>query len=115
MVGINSEQQRTLQTLIQMTLCMKIIIWGGYVWKLYFGSFMKPKLQEGFVFGTEYALEVELAKVEAPSNPYTNLRFLNEENAYLVFDLFKVAVLSKLKYHQLSRVLKYTLDQMECK
>jgi hypothetical protein len=46
-------------------------------------------LQEGFVFGTEYTFEVELAKVEAPSNPHTNHQLLNEENAQRNFDLLQ--------------------------
>jgi hypothetical protein len=50
---------------------------------------MKPKLQEGFLFGTEYTFEVEVAKVDAPSNPCTNHRLLNEENAQRVFDLLQ--------------------------
>jgi hypothetical protein len=50
---------------------------------------MKPKLQEGFVFGTEHTFEVEVVKVEAPSNPYTNHQFLNEENAQRVFELLE--------------------------
>jgi hypothetical protein len=62
---------------------------AGYVWQLYFGSSMKPELQEGFLFGTEHAFEVEVAKVDAPSNPCTNHRLLNEENAQRVFDLLQ--------------------------
>ena len=42
------------------------------MWHVYFWSFMKPKLQEDFVFGTEYLFEVELAKAEVPNNSYTN-------------------------------------------
>ena len=50
---------------------------------------MKPKLQEGFVFGTGQTIKVELAKVEAPSHPCTSHRFLNEENAQHVYDLLQ--------------------------
>jgi hypothetical protein len=62
---------------------------AGYMWQVYFGSSMKPKLQEGFVFGTEQTFEVELAKVEEPSHPCTNHRLLNEENAQRVYDLLQ--------------------------
>ena len=60
-----------------------------YVWQLYFGSSIKPKLQEDFLFGTEHTFEVEVVKVDAPSNPCTNHQLLNEENVQHVFDLLQ--------------------------
>lgn len=44
-------------------------------------------LQEGFVFGTMFTFEVEVSKVDAPTNPCTNHRFLNKDNVERVYNL----------------------------
>jgi putative transposon-encoded protein len=48
---------------------------------------MKMKLQEGYVFGTMFTFEVEVSKVDAPTNPCTNHRFLNKDNVEQVYNL----------------------------
>jgi hypothetical protein len=52
-----------------------------------FGSYMKMKLQEGYVYGTMFTFEVEVSKVDAPTNPCTNHRFLNKDNVERVYNL----------------------------
>jgi hypothetical protein len=48
---------------------------------------MKMKLQEGYVYGTMFTFEVEVSKVDAPTNPCTNHRFLNKDNIERVYNL----------------------------
>jgi hypothetical protein len=55
--------------------------------QVYFGSSMESKLHEGYVFGLDYTFQVELSKVEAPSDPCTNDRLLNEEDAKHIYGL----------------------------
>ena len=54
---------------------------------MYFGSSLKPKLKEGYVFGPEYTFAVELTKVAGPCDPCTNHRMFNEENAFRIYDM----------------------------
>ena len=54
---------------------------------MYFGSSLKPKLKEGYVFGSEYTFAVELTKVAVPSHPCTNHRMFNEENAIRIYEM----------------------------
>jgi hypothetical protein len=57
--------------------------------QVYFGSSIESKLHEGYVFGLDYTFQVELAKVEAPSDPCTNHRLLNEEDAERIYGLVR--------------------------
>ena len=65
------------------------------------------------MFGTKYIFEVELAKVEVPSNPHTNHQLLNEENAQCAFDLLQGDSDVQAQVSPMICILKYTLDQME--
>jgi hypothetical protein len=54
-----------------------------------FDASVEGKLHEGYVFGQDYTFQVAVAKVEAPTDPYTNHRLLNEENAERIFGLIR--------------------------
>jgi hypothetical protein len=54
-----------------------------------FGTSVESKLHEGYVFGQDYTFQVALSKVEAPTDPYTNHRLLNEENAERIYGLIR--------------------------
>jgi hypothetical protein len=54
-----------------------------------FGASMEAKLHEGYVFGQDYIFQVGVTKVEAPIDPYTNHRLLNEENAERIYGLIR--------------------------
>jgi hypothetical protein len=54
-----------------------------------FGASMEAKLHEGYVFGQDYTFQVVVAKVEAPTDPCTNHRLLNEENAERIYGLIR--------------------------
>jgi hypothetical protein len=38
-------------------------------------------MEEGYVFGTKYTYQVEVAKVQVPSNPCISHRFLDKKIA----------------------------------
>ena len=52
-----------------------------------FGASVEAKLYERYVFGQDYAFQVAVSKVEAPTNPYTNHWLLNEENVEYIYGL----------------------------
>jgi hypothetical protein len=52
-----------------------------------FGASVEAKLYEGHVFGQDYAFQVAVSKVEAPTDPCTIHRLLNEENAERIYGL----------------------------
>jgi hypothetical protein len=56
-------------------------------WQVYYGSSIKLKLEEGFVFGATHTFQANVAKVAAPTNPCTNHRILNDRNVECIFDL----------------------------
>jgi hypothetical protein len=56
-------------------------------WQVYYGSSIKLKLEEGFVFGATHTFQANVAKVAAPTNPCTNHRILNDINVERIFDL----------------------------
>jgi hypothetical protein len=50
---------------------------------------VEGKLHEGYVFGHDYTFQVAVSKVEAPTDPCTNHRLLNEENAERIYGLIR--------------------------
>jgi hypothetical protein len=54
-----------------------------------FGASVEAKLHEGYVFGQDYTFQVAVSKVEAPTDPYTSHRVLNEENAERIYGLLR--------------------------
>jgi hypothetical protein len=50
-----------------------------------FGASVESKLHEGYIFDQDYTFQVALSKVEAPTDPCTNHRLLNEENVQSAF------------------------------
>jgi hypothetical protein len=52
-----------------------------------FGASVEAKLHEGYVFGQDYTFQVVVSKVEAPTDPYSNHRLLNEENVERIYGL----------------------------
>jgi hypothetical protein len=50
---------------------------------------VEGKLHEGYVFGHDYTFQVAVSKVEAPIDPCTNHRLLNEENAERIYGLIR--------------------------
>jgi hypothetical protein len=54
-----------------------------------FGASVEGKLHEGYVFGHDYTFQVAVSKVEAPIDPCTNHRLLNEENAERIYGLIR--------------------------
>jgi hypothetical protein len=54
-----------------------------------FGASVEAKLHEGYVFGQDYTFQVAISKVEAPTDPCTNHRLLNEKNAERIYGLIR--------------------------
>jgi hypothetical protein len=54
-----------------------------------FGASVEAKLHEGYVFGHDYTFQVVVSKVEAPTDPCTNHRLLNEENVQRIYGLIR--------------------------
>jgi hypothetical protein len=50
-----------------------------------FGASVEGKLHEGYVFGQDYTFQVAVSKVEVPTDPCTNHRLLNDENAERIY------------------------------
>jgi hypothetical protein len=48
---------------------------------------MEAKLHEGYVFGQDYTFQVAVSKVDTPTDPCTNHRLLNGENAERIYGL----------------------------
>jgi hypothetical protein len=54
-----------------------------------FGASVEAKLHEGYVFGQDYTFQMVVSKVEAPTDPYSNHRLLNEENVERIYGLIR--------------------------
>jgi hypothetical protein len=60
-------------------------IWWISVSQVSFGASVEGKLHEGYVFGQDYTFQVAVSKVEVPTDPCTNHRLLNDENAERIY------------------------------
>jgi hypothetical protein len=81
---------------------MTILFFFAHFGQIYFGSSIKSKLEEGFVFGVAHNFEVDIAKVAVPSNSCTNHKVLNDGNAHQIFDLLSA---SPVERTQLSPII----------
>jgi hypothetical protein len=54
-----------------------------------FSASVEAKLHEGYVFGQDYTFQVVVSKVDAPTDPCTNHRLLNGENAERIYGLIR--------------------------